>query len=85
MSTENAEQGASPRLAATALAAMGVVFGDIGTSPLYTMKAVSYTHLDVYKRQSRSCLNAAGSPSKARLDALASRCESIPMSPAAAM
>ena len=29
-----------PRLAATAVAAMGVVYGDIGTSPLYTMKEV---------------------------------------------
>ncbi|WP_291991116.1 potassium transporter Kup [Candidatus Accumulibacter sp. ACC007] len=44
MSTENAEQGESPRLAATALAAMGVVFGDIGTSPLYTMKEVFGGH-----------------------------------------
>ena len=31
-------------LAATALAAMGVVFGDIGTSPLYTMKEVFGGH-----------------------------------------
>jgi KUP system potassium uptake protein len=29
-----------PRLPALALAALGVVFGDIGTSPLYTMKEV---------------------------------------------
>jgi K+ transporter len=28
------------RLPATALAALGVVFGDIGTSPLYTLKTV---------------------------------------------
>ena len=45
----------APRLAAVSVAAMGVVYGDIGTSPLYTMKevfngphavaAVSYTHL----------------------------------------
>ena len=27
------------------VAAVGVVYGDIGTSPLYTLKAVSYTHL----------------------------------------
>jgi KUP system potassium uptake protein len=31
-------------LAATAMAAMGVVFGDIGTSPLYTMKEVFAGH-----------------------------------------
>ena len=31
---------ASPGLAAVTLAAIGVVFGDIGTSPLYTMKEV---------------------------------------------
>ena len=31
-------------LAATALAAMGVVLGDIGTSPLYTMKEVFGGH-----------------------------------------
>ncbi len=30
----------SPRLIATSVAAMGVVYGDIGTSPLYTMKEV---------------------------------------------
>jgi len=30
----------SPNLAALSLAAMGVVYGDIGTSPLYTMKEV---------------------------------------------
>jgi len=30
----------SPRLAAMGLAALGVVFGDIGTSPLYTLKTV---------------------------------------------
>ncbi|MFA4970901.1 MAG: KUP/HAK/KT family potassium transporter, partial [Sulfuritalea sp.] len=29
-----------PRLAAISVAAMGVVYGDIGTSPLYTMKEV---------------------------------------------
>ena len=29
---------ASPGLAAVTLAAIGVVFGDIGTSPLYTIK-----------------------------------------------
>ena len=29
-----------PALPAMALAALGVVFGDIGTSPLYTMKEV---------------------------------------------
>jgi KUP system potassium uptake protein len=30
----------TPRLAAVSVAAMGVVYGDIGTSPLYTMKEV---------------------------------------------
>ena len=44
MSTDGATQGGRPRLAATALAAMGVVFGDIGTSPLYTMKEVFGGH-----------------------------------------
>ncbi len=29
-----------PRLTATSLAALGIVFGDIGTSPLYTLKTV---------------------------------------------
>ena len=29
-----------PALAATSLAALGIVFGDIGTSPLYTLKTV---------------------------------------------
>jgi hypothetical protein len=33
-----------PGLAGTALAAMGVVFGDIGTSPLYTVKEVFGGH-----------------------------------------
>ena len=30
----------TPRLAAVSVAAMGVVYGDIGTSPLYTMREV---------------------------------------------
>ena len=30
----------APRLAAASVAAMGVVYGDIGTSPLYTMREV---------------------------------------------
>jgi len=34
----------APSLAAASLAAMGVVFGDIGTSPLYTMKEVFNGH-----------------------------------------
>jgi KUP system potassium uptake protein len=33
-------QAGRPRLAALSLAALGVVFGDIGTSPLYTLKTV---------------------------------------------
>jgi hypothetical protein len=32
--------GHDPRVQALALAALGVVFGDIGTSPLYAMKEV---------------------------------------------
>ena len=44
MSAENEPHGEHPSLAATALAAMGVVFGDIGTSPLYTMKEVFGGH-----------------------------------------
>src|SRR6202158_4656192 len=39
-----AENGARPKIAASlpvlSLAALGVVFGDIGTSPLYTLKTV---------------------------------------------
>ena len=34
-----AERSASGRLAPLAVAALGVVFGDIGTSPLYAMSA----------------------------------------------
>jgi KUP system potassium uptake protein len=42
MSSEasSAVQRSNGRLAATSLAALGVVFGDIGTSPLYTLKTV---------------------------------------------
>ncbi len=42
MSSEasSADQQSNGRLAATSLAALGVVFGDIGTSPLYTLKTV---------------------------------------------
>ncbi len=40
MTASNAPHGEKSGLAATALAAMGVVFGDIGTSPLYTVKEV---------------------------------------------
>src|SRR5574343_1481004 len=32
------------RLAALSLAALGIVFGDIGTSPLYTLKEVFASH-----------------------------------------
>src|SRR6516225_4844904 len=35
-----AEPQSSGRLGLTSLAALGVVFGDIGTSPLYTLKTV---------------------------------------------
>ncbi len=39
---QQAASGAAsnPRLAAMSLAALGIVFGDIGTSPLYTLKTV---------------------------------------------
>ncbi len=36
----NTSHARDPRIAALALAALGVVFGDIGTSPLYSMKEV---------------------------------------------
>ena len=35
-----AEPQSKPRLGLASLAALGVVFGDIGTSPLYTLKTV---------------------------------------------
>ncbi|PKO83627.1 MAG: potassium transporter Kup [Betaproteobacteria bacterium HGW-Betaproteobacteria-11] len=38
--SNNSAEASNPRLFATALAAMGVVYGDIGTSPLYTMREV---------------------------------------------
>jgi KUP system potassium uptake protein len=38
--SSNSAETSSPRLLATSVAAMGVVYGDIGTSPLYTMKEV---------------------------------------------
>ena len=44
MTATNAPHGEKSGLAATALAAMGVVFGDIGTSPLYTVKEVFGGH-----------------------------------------
>ena len=44
MSATSEAHGEHSGLAATALAAMGVVFGDIGTSPLYTMKEVFGGH-----------------------------------------
>ncbi|EIL92104.1 potassium uptake protein [Rhodanobacter fulvus Jip2] len=48
MHTENAGGEVSPetkrRVTALALGAIGVVFGDIGTSPLYTMKETLGTH-----------------------------------------
>src|ERR1019366_10268788 len=39
---QQAASGAAsnPRLTAMSLAALGIVFGDIGTSPLYTLKTV---------------------------------------------
>ena len=44
MTAENSSQDGKAGLAGTALAAMGVVFGDIGTSPLYTVKEVFGGH-----------------------------------------
>lgn len=41
---ERAMAGEKPGLAAAALAAMGVVFGDIGTSPLYTVREIFAGH-----------------------------------------
>jgi len=38
--TQPPSQAHQPRLVAASVAAMGVVYGDIGTSPLYTMKEV---------------------------------------------
>ncbi len=38
--SNNSAATSQPRLAALSVAAMGVVYGDIGTSPLYTMKEV---------------------------------------------
>jgi KUP system potassium uptake protein len=38
--SSNSIETSKPRTAAIAVAAMGVVYGDIGTSPLYTMKEV---------------------------------------------
>ncbi|HEY1589195.1 MAG TPA: KUP/HAK/KT family potassium transporter, partial [Rhodanobacter sp.] len=38
MTSTASPTGASPRLAALALGAIGVVYGDIGTSPLYTLQ-----------------------------------------------
>ncbi len=37
---QTASGASNPRLAAMSLAALGIVFGDIGTSPLYTLKTV---------------------------------------------
>ena len=49
MSTDTVdEHRAAPRVdqpttAAAALTAMGIVYGDLGTSPLYTLQAVAQT------------------------------------------
>jgi KUP system potassium uptake protein len=48
--TAQTASAARPALAATSLAALGVVFGDIGTSPLYTLKTV----LDLMGRHEQS-------------------------------
>ena len=44
MSAERASNGDKSRLMTASIAAMGVVFGDIGTSPLYTIKEVFGGH-----------------------------------------
>ena len=44
MSAEHAREGGKSGLTTSAMAAMGVVFGDIGTSPLYTIKEVFGGH-----------------------------------------
>ncbi|CAA9892248.1 potassium transporter [Candidatus Methylobacter favarea] len=49
MSSITSNNHFEPRLTALALSAIGVVFGDIGTSPLYTIKAVFDTHLPIDK------------------------------------
>lgn len=41
---DSSNQQSKSRLATLSLAALGVVFGDIGTSPLYTMKEVFASH-----------------------------------------
>jgi len=38
MNTTSGNQAANPRIAGAALAALGIVFGDIGTSPLYAFR-----------------------------------------------
>jgi KUP system potassium uptake protein len=42
MSSQGARQASGTRLAALSLGAVGVVYGDIGTSPLYTLKEVFF-------------------------------------------
>jgi KUP system potassium uptake protein len=44
MATVSAPDGEKSALATTALAAMGVVLGDIGTSPLYTIREIFGGH-----------------------------------------
>ncbi|TAL84436.1 MAG: potassium transporter Kup [Rhodanobacter sp.] len=44
MTTPDSSNGKPSRLTALALGAIGIVFGDIGTSPLYTMKETLGTH-----------------------------------------
>ena len=47
MSTSNTDHAARHSLGALTLAALGVVYGDIGTSPLYTVKEVFAPHTGV--------------------------------------
>ena len=47
MSSDNSSHTARHSLPALTLAALGVVYGDIGTSPLYTVKEIFATHTGV--------------------------------------
>ena len=48
------EFGARKTTPAAALAALGIVYGDLGTSPLYTLQAVVRTAVSKWKQPSPS-------------------------------